>query len=75
MTRYGGSTGGTSVVESKRYLRIAETATRLGVGERMVRRLVAERRIPFARVGRYIVFDPADVDSWIAGSKVNPVAK
>jgi len=32
----------------------AETAEWLMVPERMVRRLVAERRIPYVKVGRYV---------------------
>jgi excisionase family DNA binding protein len=37
----------------------------LGVSERHVRRLVADRRIPFVKVGHYVRFDHADVIAWI----------
>jgi excisionase family DNA binding protein len=37
---------------------------------RFVRRLVAERRIPFLKVGRSVRFDPADVDAWLERAKV-----
>ena len=45
----------------------AETAQWLTVPERMVRRLVAERRIPFVKVGRYVRFRPQDVKDWRDG--------
>ena len=37
---------------------MSETAAWLNVPERMVWRLVAERRIPFVKVGRYVDSDP-----------------
>lgn len=45
----------------------AETARWLTVPERMVRRLVAERRIPYVKVGRYVRFRPRDVKEWRDG--------
>ena len=36
-------------------------AERLQITERHVRRLVAERRIPFVKVGRFVRFDPVAV--------------
>jgi len=49
---------------------IAGLAERLGVGERFVRRLVEERRIPFFKIGRHVRFDLDDVEAWIRESKV-----
>jgi excisionase family DNA binding protein len=43
-------------------LTMDELAERLGVTHRHVRRLVAERRVPFLRVGRFIRFDRQDCD-------------
>jgi len=40
-------------------------ATRLGVNDRFVRRLVAEDRITFYKVGRLLRFDPAEVEAWL----------
>ena len=40
-------------------------AARLGVNDRFVRRLVAEDRITFYKVGRLIRFDQADVEAWL----------
>ena len=44
----------------------------LGVTERHVRRLVAERRIPFHKWGHHLRFDPVDVREWLATHRVAP---
>jgi excisionase family DNA binding protein len=40
-------------------------AQRLGVNDRHIRRLVAERRIPYLKWGHLLRFDPADIDQWL----------
>jgi len=50
------------------------TAHRLGVNHRYVRRLVAERRIPFIKFGHLIRFDPAEVDAWVDRARRPPAA-
>ena len=40
-------------------------AERLGVGERHIRRLVHERRIPYVKWGHLLRFDPDEVEAWI----------
>ena len=50
---------------------IDEVAERLGVSTRYVRRLVAERRIAYLKVGRLLRFDADVVDSWLAACGVN----
>ena len=52
-------------------LDIDTAAKRLAVPERFMRRLVAERRIPYLKVGKYIRFDPADLDDWLADCRVD----
>lgn len=44
---------------------IGQVADRLGVSVRHVRRLVAERRIPYIKWGLVLHFDPAEIDAWI----------
>lgn len=44
---------------------IATLAERLGDSERHIRRLVAERRIPFLKVGRFVRFDSAEIIRWL----------
>ena len=52
-------------------LDIAGAARRLGTPQRFVRRLVAERRVPFHKVGRYVRFDPRDLDTYLADNRVD----
>jgi excisionase family DNA binding protein len=44
---------------------IDAVALRLGVRVRYVRRLVAERRIPYLKLGRLLRFDPDEIDAWL----------
>jgi excisionase family DNA binding protein len=48
----------------------SEIAGMLAVTERHVRRLVLERRIPFTKVGRFVRFDPRDIEQWVQAAKV-----
>jgi excisionase family DNA binding protein len=41
------------------------SASRLCVSTRFVRRLVDERGIPFCRLGKFVRFDPVEVEAWI----------
>lgn len=54
-------------------LSVEQAAQRLGVEVRFVRRLVAERRIRFYHVGKYVKFDPADLRAFVLAGKVEPV--
>jgi excisionase family DNA binding protein len=49
-----------------------EVAMALRVTPRHVRRLVAERRIPFVKVGRFVRFDPGELDVWLDQQRVAP---
>lgn len=55
-------------------LGVLDLADRLGTSERFVRRLVAERRVPFHKVGKYVRFDPRDIDTWLANHRVEPIS-
>jgi len=35
-----------------------------------VRRLVAERRIPFLKIGKYVRFDPDELAAWLDAQRV-----
>ena len=52
---------------------IDQAAVRLGVTPRFVRRLVDERRIPFHKIGKFVRFDPADIDRYIVRGRVESV--
>jgi excisionase family DNA binding protein len=49
-------------------------AERLGVNERHIRRLVAERRIPYVKWGHLLRFDRAEIDAWIDRARRNSQA-
>lgn len=51
-------------------LTIDQLAERLGVSTRHVRRLVAERRVPYLKIGRFVRFDPAEIANWLDGRRV-----
>ena len=46
-------------------------ALSLGITPRHVRRMVAERRIPFFKVGRFVRFDPGELDLWLEQRRVD----
>jgi excisionase family DNA binding protein len=54
-------------------LDIHAVATALGITPRHVQRLVAERRIPFLKVGRFVRFDPAALHEWLEKRRVEAV--
>ncbi len=49
---------------------VDDLARRLGVTVRYVRRLIAERRVPFIKCGHYIRFDPDQIEQWIQQNRV-----
>lgn len=53
-------------------LDIREVARLLAVGERHVRRLVFERRIPFVKWGRLIRFDAGELAIWLDSQRSPP---
>ncbi|GAA0635711.1 hypothetical protein GCM10009547_44850 [Sporichthya brevicatena] len=53
-------------------LSVPQAAERLGTPVRFVRRLIAERRIRFYKVGRYVRFDAGDLDAFVAAGRVDP---
>ncbi|WP_406343708.1 excisionase family DNA-binding protein [Streptomyces sp. NBC_00648] len=60
-------------------LTVAEAAVRLGTwktsGERFPRRLVAERRIRFVKVGTHVRIPESAVEEFIASNTVEPVRR
>ena len=52
-------------------LTIDQLAERLGTTVRHVRRLVAERRLPYYKVGRLVRFDPAEIKHWLQTRRVS----
>lgn len=53
-------------------LTVDQAAERLGTSPRFIRRLVAERRIAFAKLGKPVRIDSADLDAFVAAGRVAP---
>ena len=54
-------------------LTLSEVAAILGTSERFPRRLIAQRRIEFVRVGRHVRISESAVAAFIEGGHVAPV--
>jgi excisionase family DNA binding protein len=52
---------------------IDEAAERMRMSKRYVRRLVAERRIPFHKLGRSVRLAESDIAAFLAAGRVEPV--
>ena len=50
---------------------VARLADELGVSVRYVRRIIAERRIPYVKVGHLIRFQRDEVERWVEANRVN----
>ena len=57
----------------ERLLTVAQVAELLGTTERFPRRLIAERRIRFVRVGRHVRVPESAVCEFIAAGLVEPL--
>ena len=54
-------------------LTVEQAATRISMSTRYIRRLIAERRIVFYRLGRSVRIDPVDLTSHISSGRVEPL--
>lgn len=55
------------------YLSVPEAAIYLGTGVRFIRRLVAERRVVFYKVGGHVRFKISDLEAYVQAGRVDPV--
>ena len=69
MTFAGTGDGGTP----ERLFTVAEAAELLRTSERFPRRLIAERRIRFTRIGRHVRIPESALTEFIAAGLVEPV--
>ncbi|MGW5368280.1 excisionase family DNA-binding protein [Streptomyces sp. NPDC004009] len=56
-----------------RYLTVAQVAELLGTTERFPRRLIAERRIVFVKVGRHVRIPESALNVFIDSNTVQPI--
>jgi len=62
--------GGGVKMAKRVWLDVAAAADWLSVDERFIRRLVAERRVTYHKVGRYLRFDARDLDEFLDNCRV-----
>ncbi len=60
---------------NERLLTLDEAGERLGTGLRFARRLVAERRIRFVRIGRHVRIPVSALEEFIDAGTVQPIAR
>lgn len=53
-------------------LTVDQAAERLGTSSRFVRRLIAERRIAFTKLGKHVRIDSGDLDAFVTAGRVPP---
>jgi excisionase family DNA binding protein len=51
-------------------LNVDQAAAHLGTSSRFIRRLIAERRISFVKLGKHVRLDTADLDAFVAAGRV-----
>jgi excisionase family DNA binding protein len=66
---------GKSAALVERLLTVRQAADLLGTSERFPRRLIAERRIRFVRVGRHVRIPESALGEFIAAGVVEPVIR
>ena len=52
-------------------LTVEQAAEHLGTGERFVRRLIAQRRIPFIKLGKHVRVERSALDHFIDAGRVS----
>jgi excisionase family DNA binding protein len=65
VVRQGGDGNG----QPRGLLGVEEVAGMLGVGVRHVRRLVADRRIPYLKWAHLLRFDPVEIREWLDAAR------
>jgi len=56
----------------KELLTVEELSKRLKVKPKYIYELTSQKAIPFYKIGRFVRFDPQEIDQWLECHKVNP---
>jgi len=56
-------------------LTVEQAADRIRMSARYVRRLIAERRIGFYRLGRSVRIDPAELTAFVTAGRIDPITE
>jgi excisionase family DNA binding protein len=70
-----GADCGLSAVVEGNLLTVDEAAELLGTSVRFPRRLIAERRIRFVRVGRHVRIAESAIEEYVAATTVEPIPR
>jgi excisionase family DNA binding protein len=62
--------GASAGVDANELLTPSQAGDYLQTGERFIRRLIAERRIPYVKLGRHVRLQRSDLDAFIASGRV-----
>jgi len=60
---------GTPATSRRELIDVPALAIEFGVTQRFIRRLVAEDRVPFLKIGKFVRFDPREIENWIDQSR------
>ena len=56
-------------------LTVDEAAEAMGTSARFIRRLIAERRIPYTKLGRHVRIAESDLIKYVAAGRVEPASR
>lgn len=73
ITRAGRLTDQAPDSSTDRHLTVAETAHLMGVTDRMIRRLVLEKRIEYVKVGRHVRIRESVARAFLEANRVRPM--
>jgi excisionase family DNA binding protein len=62
-----------TAVAVKEHYSVSESADYLNTSVRFVRRLIAERRITFYKIGRHVRLKQEDLEAFVQAGKVGPI--
>lgn len=62
--------GARTPVTTTELMTVEQAAAYLGTGERFVRRLITQRRIPFVKLGRHVRLERSALDEFIDAGRV-----
>lgn len=73
--RFGNSTSGADHKKraQDRLLTVEQAAEYMNTTVRFVRRLIAERRIAFVKLGRHVRLSTSDIDMFVEAGRVEPI--
>jgi excisionase family DNA binding protein len=56
-------------------LTVDEAAEAMGTSARFIRRLIAERRIAYTKIGRHVRIAESDLINYVAAGRVEPTSR